>query len=127
LKLLENYLNFKIKMQELALIHQEVEVVMEEETEDMAEAVMEAETLVIVTAEETLETVMAEEILAMETVGDMEVEMEAEILPRREIILAEEEMTEDQAEEAKTNQYLLQVFPSIHQKKISKNSAGRTI
>jgi len=127
LKLLENYLNFKIKMQELALIHQEVEVVMEEETEDMAEAVMEAETLVIVTAEETLETVMAEEILAMETVGDMEVEMEAEILPRREIIPAEEEMTEDQAEEAKTNQYLLQVFPSIHQKKISKNSAGRTI
>jgi len=127
LKLLENYLNFKIKMQELALIHQEVEVVMEEETEDMAEAVMEAETLVIVTAEETLETVMAEEILAMETVGDMEVEMEAEILPRREIIQAEEEMTEDQAEEAKTNQYLLQVFPSIHQKKISKNSAGRTI
>jgi len=100
---------------------------MEEETEDMAEAVMEAETLVIVTAEETLETVMAEEILAMETVGDMEVEMEAEILPRREIIQAEEEMTEDQAEEAKTNQYLLQVFPSIHQKKISKNSAGRTI
>lgn len=127
MKLLENYLNFKIKMQELALIHQEVEVVMEEETEDMAEAVMEAETLVIVTAEETLETVMAEEILAMETVGDMEVEMEAEILPRREIIPAEEEMTEDQAEEAKTNQYLLQVFPSIHQKKISKNSAGRTI
>ncbi len=127
MKLLENYLNFKIKMQELALIHQEVEVVMEEETEDMAEAVMEAETLVIVTAEETLETVMAEEILAMETVGDMEVEMEAEILPRREIIQAEEEMTEDQAEEAKTNQYLLQVFPSIHQKKISKNSAGRTI